>query len=557
MHTLFTTIQNSLPAFFRSLPADALRDCCSPSDYSLGKDYFEAKAVSQLIFNNEKTRLNAIVNGNDNYSVTIMLDKGKITGSCTCAYYDVCKHIVATMLYAYDEKSVFGIVPVDVKDTGNLFVWYLHSLSKDELVALVDKFASKQFRTEVKNRFANADKAQKTFHEVEQTIRKFFDDDELMYSPHNFSDALDDELEKLSGFEKSLGKEIEEMLFYIIKRVDECFEDGYLYDDYGDENYDTSLRFDEFVVRYVASLSCSEKTAFLAKLDAMLGHQAYSAFESLTGVAKSVFTGADLPCLKNVLMAGYRNISRKLAGHYYDHVSGLMSYDEKTDILSVLMERNEVRAIELAALHDANGNLIKATETMCAWIEKNRDSYYCSEDAWLFYLDLLKKGNYDLSDIAADAIINSSTARMLSKIISLTEIDPARYEQLLEDRNAGELLSHLQKKGRLSEALALVKRKKNKIADNQILEFFKTHKLLFPEDAATCFGEVIDKNLQNTGNRYYESIVDAILHLEKVNPAKGDEYISYIRTNYKRRRNLIDLINCSESRLNQPRFLPQ
>ena len=40
MHALFTTVQRSLPAFFSSLPADAVRDCCSPSDYSHGKDYF-------------------------------------------------------------------------------------------------------------------------------------------------------------------------------------------------------------------------------------------------------------------------------------------------------------------------------------------------------------------------------------------------------------------------------------------------------------------------------------------------------------------------------------
>ena len=543
MHTLFTTVQRSLPAFFRSLPADDVRDCCSPSDYNHGKDYFEAKAVSQLVFNNEKPRLKAIVSGNNDYSVTITLDNGRITGSCTCPDYDVCKHVVATMLYASDEKSEFKIEPDDNKDAGNVFYRYLQSLSTDELVALVDKFASEQFRTEVKNRFANASKALKTFHKVEQTIRKLFEDNDLMYSPNDFSDALDDELEKLSGFEKTLDKEIEELLFYIIKRVDNALEDGYLYDDYGDENYDASMRFEEFLVRYVSSLSSNRKTAILAKLDALLEAQmAYAAFDCLRDVAKSVFAEADLPFLKKVLLSDYRNISRKLAGYYYDHVTGFLSYDEKTDVLSVLMESNDVRAIELAALHDAHGNLSKATETMHAWIEKNKDSYCCREDAWSFYLDLLMKGNHDLSDIAADAIINRSTARMLSKIISLTDSDPARYELLLENRDAGELLRYLQQK-ELPEALALIKRKKDKIYDNHILEFFKTHKLLFPEEAATCFGEVIEKNLQDTGNRYYEAIADAVRHLEKVNRAKADKYVSYIRTNYKRRRNLIDLLN--------------
>ena len=546
MHTLFATVQNNLLTFFRSLSADTVRDCCSTSVYSRGKDYFESDSVSQLIYNHEKTRLKAIVSGNDDYTVTVTLDNGRITGSCTCPYYDVCKHIVAAVLYAADEESEFEIEHADNKDAGNMFYQYLQSLSKDELVALVEKFASEQFRTEVKNRFANAGSAQKTFRNAEQKIRKLFDDKNLMYSPGDFSEALDNELEKLSGLDKSLGKEIEKLLFHIIKRVEESFDEGYLYDDYSDYSYDASLRFEEFVVRYVSSLNSGEKTAFLAKLDALLEQPAYTTFEGLRDTAKSVFTGEDLPNLKNVLMTGYRNISPKLAGHYYDQVSGLLSYDEKTVVLSVLLEDDGVRAIELAALHDAQGNLSKATETMRAWIEENRNSYYCREDAWSFYLDLLKKGNRNLSDIAAEAIINCSTGKMLSKIISLTDNDPARYELLLEEKNAGEMLCYLQKKERLPEALALIKRKKNKLTDNQILEFFKTHKLIFPEDAATCFGEVIDKNLQDTGNRYYEAIADAIRHLAKVNRTKADEYINYIRTNYKRRRNLIDLLRNNE-----------
>ena len=65
MHTLFTSTRNDLLAFFRSLPADKIRDCCSPAVYSRGMDYFQTDAVSQLVYNKEKTVLKAIVSGSD------------------------------------------------------------------------------------------------------------------------------------------------------------------------------------------------------------------------------------------------------------------------------------------------------------------------------------------------------------------------------------------------------------------------------------------------------------------------------------------------------------
>ena len=542
MHTLFTSTRNDLLTFFRSLPADKIRDCCSSAVYSRGEDYFQSDTVSQLVYNREKTVLKATVSGDDDYTVTIKMDNGSISGSCTCPYYDVCKHIVATLLSAAAKDADFEIERLDEKDAGNLFQQYLQGLSKDELAALVEKFASDQFRKEVINRYANAGTAKKTFRKVELKIRKLFDNDNLMYSPDEFSEALDNEMEKLSGLEKSLKSEIEGLLFYIIKRVDAAFNDGYLYDDYNDNSYDTSLRFDEFVVRYVISLNSSEKTNFLAKLDTQLEQQSYSSFEYLINVAKSVFAEEDLLHLKNVLMTCYQDISPLLVGIYYDHVSGMLSYNEKTVILNELHKDSETRAVELAVLHDTHGHLSKAIETLKVWLKENRKPYHKYENGWSLYLDLLMKGKQDITEIAADAIINCSTDTMLSKVISITDSNPARYELLLEKENTEAMLRYLQKKERLPEALDLINRYDN-IPDNQVLNFFKEHKKMFPKDATNYFGRVIDKNLESTGNRYYEAIADAVRHLAKVNRAKADEYIHFMRKNYNRRRNLMSLLN--------------
>ena len=155
MHTLFTTSKKSLNAFFESLSADDIRDCCSSSVFCRGEDYFDSDRVDQAVYNKEKTTLKAIVNGSEDYAVSIVLADGTISGSCTCLYGGVCKHLVALLLYATD---VFEIETEnsDDEDVENRFQQYLQSLSKDELVALVEEYAPERFRTEVKNKFVSA-----------------------------------------------------------------------------------------------------------------------------------------------------------------------------------------------------------------------------------------------------------------------------------------------------------------------------------------------------------------------------------------------------------------
>ncbi len=543
MHALFSTNKNNLFDFVRTLSTHDVRDCCSSKIYERGQDYFESDCISDAVFNREKTQLKTTVEGSEDYTVVIELSNGRVYGSCTCPYEyeDVCKHQIATLLYAASDEAEFGFEK-NVTDTNHHLHPYLQSLSKNELVSLVEKYAPERFRTEVNNKYANSSESQKIFHKVEQKIRKYFNDDDLMYHHNDFSDTIDKELAKLVGLEKPLHEEIESLLFYVIQEVERAFDNGYLYDDYNDDFYETSQNFDEFVARYVACLKSSEKTAFLAKLDAVLNNQSYSTFEGLREIAGSVFSDNDLPHLKNVLMTGYKNISHELAGKYYDKVLHLLSFNEKISILGVLMQTDNKRAIELATLYNDHGDVQKAVETLKRWLAANQETYYHNENVYSFYLELLQKKDDDLSDAAKDAIIHCPTNTMLTKIVSVINGAPNRYEQLLEQKNAGELLRYLEKEMRLPEALALIKRKDN-IPENLIYRFFKTHKMVFPNDAITYFTKIIDINLQGVGNRFYEAIVDAIRQLTKVNREQADEYLNHIRVNYKRRRNLIVLLN--------------
>jgi uncharacterized Zn finger protein len=543
MHTLFDTSKKNLHAFFKSLSSDDIRDCCSLSVFRRGEDYFESDAVYQAIYNKEKTLLKAIVNGNEDYTVTIMLTEGAISGSCTCPYGDVCKHLVATMLYVVDDDSDVEMDNNVEEDSGNLFQQYLQTLSKEELVDLVEKFAPDRFRTEVKNKFANAGSAHNTFRKVEQKIGKLLENEYLMHNFYDFNHALDSELSKLAGLEKPLQKEIENLLFHILKKIENAIDDGELYEYDNDYGYEPSKFFNDFFTGFVASLGKEQKTTFLAKLDKVIKEHSYSTFEDLRDAASMVFVDDEMPHLKKTLMAGYHTFSQNLTKKYYDRVHHLLSYDEKTTILNVLSERDSDRIVELAILHDTHGKLPKAIETLSVWLSGNRDSYYFrNEKVHALYLDLLKKENRDLSDIAADIISNCPTHTMLAKVFSVTDHDHDRYELLLEQKNAGEMLLYLQKNDRLPEALALIKRKPD-IYDSLINDFFRAHKTLFPDDATAYFSKLIDKNLKSTGDRYYEVITEAIRQIMKVDLTKANEHINYIRANYKRRSNLMAMLN--------------
>ena len=542
MHTLFNTSKKNLHVFFSSLAADDIHDCCSLSVFHRGENYLESDAVYQATYNKEKTRLKAIVGGNEDYTVTVTLADGSVSGSCTCPYGDVCKHLIATMLYVIDNDSDVETEDNIEEDTVNLFQQYLQTLSKEELEALVEKFAPDRFRTEVKNKFVNVGSAQNTFRKVEQKINKLLENEYLMHNFYEFNQALDSELTKLTGLEKPLQKELENLLFQTMQKINNAEEDGKLYEYDNDYGYEPSTFFNDFFTGFVASLDKIQKTIFLVKLDKALNEQSYSTFDGLRNTAKTAFCDDDLPFLKHVLLAEYKDFSQKLTEIYYDLVHHLLSYDEKTTVLDMLSERNEKRIIELAALHDTNGKTPKAIETLSKWLSENCGSYSRYEDVHSLYLDLLKKDNRELAGIAADIIANCPTHTMLAKIVSATGGKHARYELLLEQKSAGEMLLYLQKNNRLPEALELIKRKPD-ISDSLVNEFFKTHKMLFPDDATAYFSKIIDKNLPNTGDRYYEAITEAIRQIMKVDLIRANEHLNDIRANYKRRSNLMKMLN--------------
>lgn len=540
MPLLFTMGGNNLEDFFGTISREDIKDSCESKVYFKGLEYYDNNFVTESAYNASKTRLQAIVKGRANYKVTIQLQNSEVLGSCTCPYESVCKHMIATLLFAVYEKPETERI-TSPNNSENENTQYLYSLSKEELVRLIMKFAPQQFWVEVKNKFADNIFAENAFKKVERNIKNIFKDQERLYEPDDFDTALNKEVKKLSGLEKHLKEKIAGLLFYIMTEVAKATDEGYLYNDYNDYAYETSNEFDEFVINYVKCLDYEEKMAFLEKLDAALEEQPYSTFESLSKLSETVFTKEDLPLLKNMLVSDYQKMSIQLVENYYEKVCNLLSAKEKEVILTRIKDDDSKWLIELAILYESQQEIKKAINTIKIGLAENND-LFGNERVYSLYLDLLKKAGLNLMDAAIDAIFHCPTCTMLLKVTSVIEDGYSACEQILEKENAGQLLEYLETNARHSEGLALIKRSKY-IGDTQVFSFFKKNKKQFPSDAENYYSSVINKNLKFAGDHYYQAIADSIEQLKQVNASLAKKYLSDIRLNYKRRRNLISLLS--------------
>lgn len=226
---------------------------------------------------------------------------------------------------------------------------------------------------------------------------------------------------------------------------------------------------------------------------------------------------------------------------YYDQVYELLTINEDETILKIIQFNNTYKLIKLVNLYDVQNELEKAIEVIKVWIEKANKSYG-DDMVYYKYLDLLKKSQQSIFDVAKEAITLCPNSSMLEKVVSLDKENSSVYERILEKKIPGHLLEYLEKHSRLSEALALIKRSKS-IWEEDVFNFFKKHKKEFPADAEKLFCRIIEKNLENAGDHYYQAIADALEQLVEINQLVAFEYVKDIRFNYKRRRNLMSILS--------------
>ncbi len=541
MHFLFNTEEENLEEFFLTIDDDDVADCCNQKIFYRGEEYYERGLIKNATYNSDKTSLKALVRGSEKYNVNIELQNDEVHGDCDCPYDDVCKHIVAVLLYAImGEVDDSVVIEIQNDNVEKLVKDYLQTISKQQLVDLVLKFAPEQFFTTIGNKSQDDKTAKKIFDKVQRDIRNMFSDKELLYDIHDFDVSINSALLKLSGLETFLQKEIQNLVIEIIDKVGELTDEGYLYEHYEDECYEPSQPFFDFIENYVKSLTYPQKTDFFHELDQVLDKQGSDTFDQLIELAEVVYPEEELPLLKRTLLDKYSTQPISLTIKYYQKVNNLLNSEERKTILNYIKDTDRVWLQELAELYKSEGNIGEAITVTRNWLENN-NNYYGDEQVHSLYLDLLAESGADIIDAAKVALVKCPGYDMIEKILSLTNENIAQFEIILMDKAPGEMLTYLEKCERLTEALNLVQTN-NSIWDNDRNHFFRKYKKQFPEEAQSFFTEELNSNLEYTGDSYYYAIADAIKQLKSINPGLTREFLEDIRHNYKRRRNLMKIL---------------
>ena len=554
MYQLFKTKKTNLKEFLENISEEQIQNICAFKIYERGEDYYYDGAVEEIYFNNEN-KLSATISGQDEYSVIIEQENFAIIGQCSCPndQGDVCKHIVAALIFTMNDYKKIALKTTDKKQnksassTGD-FETYLNSLSKEELIRLVIDYAPKKFRTQIENIFLSESEADVLFRKISNSITKIFEDDKLLYSPNAFEGALVAKLDELRGIWAKKKDAISTLIMDLLEEIDDLQDEGYLYSDsyygWGSEEYFEGNDLKNYLVDFIRHLPIEEKLNFIQKVAQLTeSFNNDSTFCDLSNELQDLFTDSELSHLKQYYLSLVRGGNYYHEEAYYKRLSNEFSAEEKEFVLKKTSSASVVLSLDLARFYDEKGRIADAVAVLDRFIKKHRDSYNCPEDVFLLRLEFgtrQKEPRKKLFSLAKQGLSLHSDSEMLVSILSFLPEYDGQLEELLKTENPHEAFMYYESNNRLNEAVALIKAKR--ISEWEAYPFWCRHKQTFKQDAKKAFEERINSHLPEAKNRAYEVIADTLIQLRQIAPDDTAHWLQEIKTQYSRRRNLMQML---------------
>jgi len=541
---LFEAESNDIKGCLCNLTEDDIESCCKYKIFNRGYDYYHDGMVEYIHINKNANTISAAVKGTREYDVEIYIDNGEVHGSCSCEYYNVCKHIIATLLNIVDDGieniPENEIIQVPTINSLEFIKSHLQQLPKEELVNLVMKFAPENYIIQIQNSKTDKKDAGKIFTKVEKKILGFFNDEELLWDPSGMETALMNQLNKLKGLEKQLSDVIGKLILKIMMEVNEAFDEGYLYiDNYYEEDYFESQEFDNYVILYIKQLPFKEKISFLQEIDNALGQMSYSTFEGIPNKYSSCFISEESKKMTEYIIANDYNMHESLISNLFNIIERNLSIGEKEKILNRISNVTQDHFISLLELQISQDRYKEAYEQVEKYLLLNKG--FVENKILELYLDLCIKAGSDFYKAAMASINHNPNEKILIKIKSFDIVDIKTFEDILKDKNPHDLLSYFEKEKRLDDAVDLISNS-DEFYDETIFYFYKRNKKNLTSEAEQYFLNRIDANLTSAGDSYYSKIAETISQLKQINFKLSQEIVADIRMNYKRRTKLMSIL---------------
>lgn len=160
---------------------------------------------------------------------------------------------------------------------------YLESLTKEELINLILKFAPQSFFNKINSQFSSQDEAIALLKEASKAISTILSDESILYNPSDFERKVLKQLERIGGLWDKCPSQIGDLIIKIMEDVEQAFEDGYLYIENYDreDDYFESEDVNDYIFRFVSNLPKDMKPNYLKRLKQVLDNAGYSTFLSI------------------------------------------------------------------------------------------------------------------------------------------------------------------------------------------------------------------------------------------------------------------------------------
>ena len=414
---------------------------------------------------------------------------------------------------------------------------FVKNLPQEKLVELVIQFAPDHFREEVSNQHLDIGRARTSFDRIAKKIKDLFEDKDLLYEPYEFEANLEGLSERLSGLWDRFPEETGQLFLFCIQKIEEVQDEGMLYRHYPEEYFE-GYTFLAVLQRFATHLPLGQRLDFIKKLERVLESFGYSAFYSYPNELHLIFKDVEKGLVKDWFIESVKTEEKSFHKHYYKYLKDTLSLEEKAMVLEKIYHQDKSLCLDLV---DTLVEL-EMSKTAISYLEElklaNPDPWIFTEELFVKLIELKKSFYEDL----ISGLNNFKTNTLLERSIEFCPDKRKEFEKIGRSASHHFYLTYLVGKDRIDEAHQLVLAS-NTLDDQSILYFFKKYCEKYPGDATAYFTKLIDRELPHTGDRHYGSIVNLLQYIFKVNPIKAVEIASSIKRDYKRRRNLMAMLD--------------
>jgi len=421
------------------------------------------------------------------------------------------------------------------------FSSFIKTLPNEELVDLVIRFAPESYREEIKNRQLSQKDAKETFDLIVLAIKKVLEDKELWDRPSEFDSQLSRMAERLSGLWDRFQEETGELLLFCLKKVKKIQDAGFLYQ-HRPEQFYYGFGFLEVIQKFAWSLPFNQKIEFVERLENNLKSFGYDTFYNYSRELNLIFKESDKALLKNSIIKSVKLGESIFHKDYYHFLKESLSLEEKAVILEKIYHHDSSLCLDLVETLVS----LKMSVTAIGYLEElknlNSNPWIFTEMLFVQLVDLKKSEELPFFEDVIFGIKKYRTHTFLEKAVQFCPEKKESLEEIAKSASHYFFLKYLIDNNRIEESYQLVMDSKS-LDDQSMLDFFKNYCERFPGDATNYFIRLIDKELPYSGSNHYEMIVDLLQYLFKVSPSKAVEITSMIKRDYKRRKNLIDMLD--------------